>query len=98
MNASNGNAAPPEPSPPEGRAFIHAGRPWIARLAGGGMAGTGRVGFGLIEAVHFFRDGAERPSFEALIPRGRFHELFDHELSQLLREARPIAAPDTRRA
>lgn len=98
MTSPNGNAASPCPTLPEARAFTHAGRTWTARLAGNGMAGTGRLGFGLVQAVHFFRDGAEHPSFEALIPRGRFHGLFDDELRQLLRDARPIPAPDARRA
>ncbi|MBX6365373.1 MAG: hypothetical protein IRZ00_16005 [Gemmatimonadetes bacterium] len=97
MTSPNGNAASPCPAPPDARAFTHAGRTWIARLAGDAMAGTGRLGFGLVQVVHFFRDGADRASFEALIPRGRFHGLFDDELRQLLRDARPIPASDARR-
>jgi hypothetical protein len=73
------------------RQFEHGGRCWIARLAGHGGLGTGVLGLGAIDAVHFLDAAApDRPLREALIARGRFPLLFDAELRQLCDAARPI--------
>jgi hypothetical protein len=73
------------------RQFEHGGRRWIARLAGNGGLGTGALGLGAIEAVHFLDAAApDRPLREALLARGRFPLLFDAELRQLCDAAKPI--------
>ena len=94
-----GRGDTPPPAPPrqlpqasaEDRHFTHAGRAWIARLAGKGAAGTGSYGLGLVEAVHFY-DAAEpaRPVSEALLAHGRFPTLYDSELGMLMERATPI--------
>jgi hypothetical protein len=99
---TGGKDAPP-PSPPhelpqaEGieRRFEVAGRSWIARLQGKGTSGTGAYGLGLVEAVHFFdANDPERPVAEALLAHGRFADLFDVELAELLAHATPIVLPE----
>jgi hypothetical protein len=100
---SHGDAAPPlpphelpRPQPVE-REFEADGRSWVARLSGKGAYGTGGYGLGLVDAVHF-ADPAEPglPLREALLAHGRFHDLFDAELIDLLHRSTPIAHPEHR--
>jgi hypothetical protein len=97
--------APESPSPASqirrgngaSRSFEHEGRRWIARVAGTGALGTGRLGLGLVEAVHFCDAGApDRPLREALVALGRFDTLYDVELAQLCSEATAIPQPKER--
>jgi hypothetical protein len=81
------------------RRFEAAGTEWLAWLSGAGAVGTGACGLGHLEAVHFARiSEPERPTHEALLPRGRFHDLFDAELVRLLGSAVPIVDPSARPA
>lgn len=75
------------------RIFEHEGRTWTARVAGAGAGGTGRLGTAAIVAIHFWPEGSDLPTFEALLPRGRLEGLFDAELRELLTRATPIPAP-----
>jgi hypothetical protein len=79
------------------RRFEQDGRTWVARVAGVGAVGTGRIALGLVDAVHFC-DAAEpgRPLREALLARGRFESLYDDELRQLCDGATPIPQPKER--
>lgn len=97
--ATRGRGDTPPPAPPHelsqqlppARQFEHEGRMWIARLAGKAAFGTGSYGLGLVEAVHFCTaDEPERPLREALIACGGFESLYDTELADLLKTARPI--------
>jgi hypothetical protein len=79
------------------RSFEHEGRHWIARVAGVGALGTGRLGLGLVEAVHFCDASApDRPLREALVALGRFDALYDVELAKLCSEATAIPQPKER--
>lgn len=86
------DAPAPDPVrvPESERAFEHEGTRWIARAAGGGAGGTGGLGLAHFVAVHFFREGAERPAYEALLAWGRFEHLHRDELAALLAAATPI--------
>lgn len=78
----------------EQREFEADGQSWIAWTSGAGAYGTGVLGTAQVAAVHFGRpDAPEVPVLEALAPAGDFHALFDDELIQLLRSARPIVEP-----
>lgn len=99
--ATRGRGDTPPPAPPHElthneaceRQFVHEGNEWIARLGGRGACGTGSYGLGLVEAIHFCAAAEPaRPLREALIARGRFESLYDTELADLLRTARPITA------
>ena len=82
--------------PPDDRAareFTVDEHRWIARLAGEGLGGTGVVGTARFAVVHFFRDGERAPRFDALLPAGRFADLYDSELAELLAAARPLPPP-----
>jgi len=72
------------------RSFTVDGRNWTARLAGAGLAGTGRLGLAPIALVRFYQEGDESPRSEAVLAAGRFHELFEAELAALLAAARPL--------
>lgn len=75
----------------EGRRFEVNGEEWLAQLAGQGALGSGRLALAAIQAVHFYRsDQPERPLFEALLPRGRFGQLRDAELRELLDRSTPV--------
>jgi len=77
------------------RRFRHEGDEWLAWLSGRGAVGTGALGLGPVDAVHFARAAESgRPLREALLARGRFEGLFDQELSTLLEAATPIVLPD----
>ena len=72
-------------------AFDADGEQWIARAAGTGAYGTGRLGQARLVAVHFFRESDPRtPLREALVPTARFPHLRPEELRELLAEATPI--------
>jgi hypothetical protein len=101
--ATRGRGDAPPPAPPHElrhdtareRQFEHEGKAWIARLGGKSALGTGSYGLALVEAVHFFAaDDPERPLREALIAHGVFDGLFEVELTQLLRTARPVVTRD----
>jgi hypothetical protein len=79
------------------RSFEYDGRHWIARVAGVGALGTGRLGLGFVDAVHFCdADAPDRPLREALLAHGRFDALFDVELAKLCSGATPIPQPKER--
>lgn len=77
------------------RRFHHGGEEWQAWVSGGGALGTGALGLGPVDAVHFARAAEPgRPLREALLARGRFDGLFDEELAVLLDGATPIVIPE----
>lgn len=85
----------PEPTLPAtddcgARTFTVEGRNWTARLAGQGLAGTGHLGLAPVSLVRFYPEGDEAPRYEAILPSGRFSELFEAELAALLAAARPV--------
>ncbi|HLP67927.1 MAG TPA: hypothetical protein VK181_10455, partial [Rhizobium sp.] len=70
------------------------GESWVVWPSGGGAYGTGALGLGAVEAIHFGRKEApETPLFEALIRAGAFEGLFEAELITLFRSARKIVDP-----
>jgi hypothetical protein len=91
------------------RAFTVDGRDWVARIAGEGVGGTGARGGAYLVAIRFYpahasaRSGDEEVAREqgrrgaavreALLPRGRFRLLYDEELVELFRSAKPIPPP-----
>ncbi len=78
----------------EKRCFAVDGEEWLVWPSGGGAYGTGPLGLGSVEAVHFGRPEApDTPLLEALLPAGMFEALFDAELTALIRTARRIVAP-----
>lgn len=102
MRNGNGNApdlsAEIEASTPA-RSFVHEGEEWLAWLSGAGAYGTGTFGPASLEAVHFAKAADPgTPLYEALLPAGRFHGLFDDELVELLRRASRIPDPEDRPA
>jgi hypothetical protein len=77
--------------------FEYEGERWIARVAGEGALGTGRVGLGYVEAVHFCNANApDQPLREALLAAGRFDTLHEIELAELCGDATPIRQPKAR--
>ena len=91
MNNANGNT-PDVPVTVQGavpaRGFVCDGEEWLAWLSGGSAYGTGVHGPAMLEAVHFAKASApDTPLFEALLPAGRFHGLFEDELIALLKSA-----------
>jgi hypothetical protein len=81
----------------ERRGFLADGEEWVAWRSGAGAVGTGAWGLGRVEAVHFARpDSPGRPLREALIAKGRFDNLFEDELAELLRRATPIVGSNLR--
>lgn len=91
-NGAAGDGGDPGQHAPE-RAFQASGRTWVARVAGEGLGGTGRLATATFVIVHFLAEGEQAPRFEALLPRGRFDGLFDSELQELLARARPLPPP-----
>lgn len=74
------------------RTVIIDGDEWIARLAGGGAAGSGAFGLALIESIEFApATTPDRPAREALVQRGCFAMLHDSELVKLFHTAPPPA-------
>ena len=102
MTQSNGGVggAPLEPATtPIARQFTADGVEWLAWPSGASAYGTGTCGPAALEAVHFApADAPGRPTFEALLPAGRFHGLFEDELIDALRTATPVADPGDRPA
>ena len=79
---------------PRDRSFVLDDVEWTAHIAGESAAGAGAgSAHAYLVAVQFTRKGDPYPSREALLPRGRFQHLFDDELRDLLRAARPIPPP-----
>lgn len=77
---------------PLGREFTVDGEVWLARLAGEGVGGTGTGAVAFLVAVRFYSAAApEQAVREVLIPRGRFEMLYDEELVELFRTARPLS-------
>jgi hypothetical protein len=73
------------------RAFRMGEETWLARPAGEGLYGTGRLGSARLAAVHFFRASEpERPVREALVSVSEFGRLDGTELSALYERATPI--------
>jgi hypothetical protein len=96
-NGSTGDVPLDPVTPPVARHFLCDGEAWLAWPSGASAYGTGVHGPAALEAVHFARaDGPERPAFEALLPAGRFHGLFEEELVALLRGATRVAEPGER--
>ncbi len=87
-----------QPEDPGARRFTVDDAVWIARLAGEGLGGTGVLGTARFAMVHFFRDGESAPRFGALLPAGRFSDLYDSELVKLLTAAKPLPLPDLNRS
>ncbi len=86
-----GNGSPPGEA--DTRAFTVGGVRWVARLAGVGLGGTGRIGMAPFALIHFFQEGEGSARFEALVPGERFPELYESELAELLSAARPLPPP-----
>ena len=89
--------APPKPpaSPPTRRLDVD-GESWIARVVGEGAIGHGRLARAGLVALRFFRDDDEKRAVrETYLPDALFDTLYDEELVELLRRARPIE-PETR--
>lgn len=64
---------------------------WVARSAGAGAYGTGRLGTARLVAVHFYRrDDPDTPVREALVPAGAFPHLGPSDLRELFDRATPI--------
>jgi hypothetical protein len=81
----------------EARQFMHENVCWVSWLSGRSAWGTGAYGLGLVEAVHFAHaDSPTTPLYEALLARSRFEWLYDSELVELLRSAKPIDVADSR--
>lgn len=69
----------------EPRRFEADGRPWLARVAGRGVGGTGRVAQATLEAIRFHpADAPDQEPVEVLVPLARLDDLFDEELAELL--------------
>lgn len=64
------------------------GERWIAWVAGAGAGGTGSQSRAFLVSVLFAtEDDPETPRREALLPRGRFENLYGEELLSLFRGA-----------
>lgn len=87
---------PPQAEPPRiGFTFTVDGEAWLALPAGSGAYGTGHTGLAALEAIHFAPASTPAaPAFEALIPAGRFENLFEVELVALFRSATRIVLPE----
>jgi len=78
------------------RTILVDGEEWIARVAGGGVAGAGEAGGAYFVVVRFERVAGEGAggrggeAREALLPRGRFEYLFEEELLALFRSAKTV--------
>lgn len=78
------------------REFTCDGSDWVAWLSGRSAYGTGVYGLGNLEAVHFgTAEAPDVPVYENLLAAGAFDNLFDEELSALLRCARRVVDAST---
>ena len=67
------------------RRFIADGAEWLARTAGRGTGGTGRVAPARVHAIHFSKAAEpEVIAAEVLVPRAQLDDLYDEELAELL--------------
>ena len=96
-SAIGGSGAPGETGEPGAvaedvtREFDREDGPWLARKAGSGAYGTGRLGTARLVAVHFCRgEDPGTPVREALIPAGAFADLAAEELRDLFDRATPV--------
>jgi hypothetical protein len=70
------------------------GEEWVVWPSGGGAYGTGALGLGNVEAIHFAHASAPAvPVLEALLAAHTFYELFDDELIAIFRQARRVVDP-----
>lgn len=84
-----------QPTVPFRRRFRVADTEWLAWVSGFGAYGTGNAGLGTVQAVHFaLAQDPDTPLREALMPTGRFEDLFDEELLRLYAESREIRLPE----
>ena len=83
--AADAHVAPPAPEDLAPRRFRAQGADWLARSAGRGTGGTGRVAQARIELIRFSpAEEPERISAEVLVPHVRLDDLYDDELAELL--------------
>ena len=96
-NGADGDS-PLTPEPTQvARHFMAEGVEWLAWPSGASAYGTGTIGPAALEAIHFApADNTDRPAFEALIPAGRFHGLFEEELIAALKTAIRVVEPGER--
>lgn len=79
------------PAPPPTRRLEVDGEPWIARVEGEGTIGHGRMARAGLVAVRFFREDDDKGTVrETYLPKALFDTLYDEELVELMRRARPI--------
>lgn len=76
--------------PPEDRVFDFEGEPWIVRVCGEAVAGTGRFASAGLQLLRFARLGAAEPARETVSQLRDPDDMYDSELVDLLRGARPI--------
>ena len=70
------------------------GEEWVAWPSGCGAYGTGALGLGNVEAIHFAHSSAPTVAvLEALLAANTFYQLFDDELIRIFREARRVVDP-----
>ena len=82
---------------PPTRVFECDGVQWVVWASGASAYGTGVQAPAALEAVHFAQARAPAvPLYEALLPAGRFWQLFDAELAALLRAAVKVVDPSER--
>ncbi len=100
MTHGNGAAgdAPLNPETQQvARRFVAEGVEWLAWPSGASAYGTGTIGPAALEAIHFApADNPGRPAFEALLPAGQFHGLFEEELMTALKTAVRVVEPGER--
>lgn len=83
----------------EGRRFTVDGETWIARVAGRAGVGTTGPVAGVIAVVHFFRaEEPDAPVRQAYLVASRFEALYEEELLELFRSAKPIPPLEARRS
>lgn len=68
---------------------------WLAWVSGFGAPGTGNMGLGVVQTLHFaLATDPDRPLREVLMPTGRLEDLFDEELLRLFADSREIRLPE----
>lgn len=82
--------------PSNERRLTIGGKDWVASLVGEIAVGSGELGVAYLDVIHFHPaatgagEGRRGSPREALIPRGRFEFLYDEELIESFRAARPL--------